>query len=89
MSSEIIEVWGIVEGIDADRVFVEPRVVCHSTRGPVCPSCNRQNSNQFAGSDGVLRCQHCGVKSGWMAGPREDGFLWSTWPILPNESDGE
>jgi len=76
------------EQLTEGATFAQPTRVIHTHFGPVCAHCNRVNSIQFCGRDGILRCQHCAGKSGWMAGPRESGFLWSTWPILDNERQG-
>lgn len=88
MSEEFVEVWQTTEQLDDDRMFDTPTTVCHSTRGPMCAVCGKINSPQFCGRDGVLDCQHCGKRCGFMAGPHPEGFLWSTWPLLA-EPKGE
>jgi len=77
------------EQLTEGATFETPTVVLHSHRGPMCHACERVNSPQFCSREGVLNCQHCGSQSGFMAGPQADGFLWSTWPILPDESEGK
>jgi len=77
------------EQLSDQAAFVTPRTVLHSQKGPVCHACERVNSPQFCSREGILNCQHCGSQSGFMAGPCNEGFLWSTWPLLPEEKEGE
>lgn len=77
----------ITEAIGENTSFDPPRKCVHSKNGPICPSCERHNSPQFCGKDGILSCQHCGVRSGFMAGPFDGGFVWSTWPLIEGESE--